>query len=339
MADAKTLMDSARAKGLIHGPGQTGAKVPVKLAGASAASVAKVRVQFVNVTPDMARAWLAGNNSANRKLRDSVVTSYARDMRNNSWLLNHQGLAFDANDTLLDGQHRLAALVEAGVTLPFLISTGWPVTNEKTASVMDTVDVGLGRSISDLLGLQHGITEARFVVSACNIIAKLCQPNARKLSVDMVLKITGVFKTGVQFSVKNKITTAGLRSAAVLGAIAFAYELHPDRTAKFQESLKTGAGMNTGHPALALRNNLLELNTSSRTKIKSSQLRLARAVLTHLHAYITDQKLTSLTDRNEAVEWFIERQAAPVAKVRAWFGSQNCDYTNQKAAPVRITDK
>lgn len=316
-------VESLKKRGVI-GPGATLAaekRQSIVINGA-VAHHGSVRIAFVEVTPEMASAWLAGNNHHNRSRRKTTVATYATDMRNGAWLLNHQGIAFDAADTLLDGQHRLAAIVESGKPQIMIVSTGWPTQSANAGTkTMDTVDRGLSRTVADLLGLQHGITDGRYVVMACNSIGLLCIGNdhkSRKLSVDLVLKTAGLFKEGIQHAVSKRINTVGLRSASVLGAVAFAYAVKPKAVADFYESIRTGAGLGVDHPALSLRNYLLGTNASARSATKDSPLQLAQAVLTHAHAAIKGQALPKLTVRGEAVQYFTELQLAQVDQVRSW---------------------
>jgi hypothetical protein len=48
-------------------------------------------------------------------LSKRTVRDFAEAMRRGDWRLTHQGIAFDASGALVDGQHRLAAIVEADV--------------------------------------------------------------------------------------------------------------------------------------------------------------------------------------------------------------------------------
>src|SRR5262245_41386859 len=92
---------------------------------ASAAELNGIRCQFMTVTPELAHAWLT-SNVKNRKLRDEVVKSYARDMVNGNWVITHQGVAFNDKHELIDGQHRLNAIVESGVPVMMLVTFGLP---------------------------------------------------------------------------------------------------------------------------------------------------------------------------------------------------------------------
>lgn len=104
-------------------------------------------VQLVDVTPELAREWL-GFNTHNRRLRDRVVKAYAADMANGDWAWNGESIKFAADGTLLDGQHRLAAIAESGATVPTLVVRGLP------AATQETMDGGAKRKFADVLQLR-----------------------------------------------------------------------------------------------------------------------------------------------------------------------------------------
>jgi hypothetical protein len=57
------------------------------------------------ITPSRAAELLAANTT-NRPLSRPVVRGFAEAMRRDEWLVTHQGIAFDVNGVLVDGQHR-----------------------------------------------------------------------------------------------------------------------------------------------------------------------------------------------------------------------------------------
>jgi len=102
-------------------------------------------IEVETITPAMAERYLT-HNSHNRKLRKGTVATYAHAMERGQWVLNGESIKFDHNGVLVDGQHRLAAIVEAGVPIDVLV-----IRNVSMESQI-TVDVGLRRSIADHLG-------------------------------------------------------------------------------------------------------------------------------------------------------------------------------------------
>jgi len=69
------------------------------------------------ISPKVARVLLKGNTH-NRRTRSRKVKEFSYEMKRGSWLVG-QPLMFSQNGILLDGQHRLAAVVASGCTVEF----------------------------------------------------------------------------------------------------------------------------------------------------------------------------------------------------------------------------
>lgn len=106
----------------------------------------EVTAQVVNVTPFMAQNWLA-QNPTNRSVSTQRVSAYAQDMKNGAWEMNGEAIVIDRVGRLKNGQHRLHAVVQSGVTVPMLVVFG--VDTDVT-----TYDRGRSRSASDILKLR-----------------------------------------------------------------------------------------------------------------------------------------------------------------------------------------
>ena len=118
-----------------------------------------MRTKTEVITPEWAIDILENHNPYNRKLSENTVQAYAADMRNGRWVLNHQGLAFDTNKNLCDGQHRLWAVVFSGKTIESLVTYDIPVSENKNGielNSMDTIDRGRFRQTGQQMQL-HGI--------------------------------------------------------------------------------------------------------------------------------------------------------------------------------------
>lgn len=97
---------------------------------------------YTMVTPAMAEELLE-RNTHNRPLRAGVVEKYARDMKAGHWQKNAQPVTVDWNNAIHNGQHRLFAVIEAGISVPLMLLTGLD-----PATVL-TVDTGVARSYAD----------------------------------------------------------------------------------------------------------------------------------------------------------------------------------------------
>jgi hypothetical protein len=99
------------------------------------------------ITPGKAAQWLAAN-TANRPLSRSTVRSFAEAMRRGDWLVTHQGVAFDTDGVLVDGQHRLAAIVEAELAVEMTVFS------EVEPDTFDVLDTGKRRNAADVLAIE-----------------------------------------------------------------------------------------------------------------------------------------------------------------------------------------
>ena len=113
----------------------------------------KMYSEVVTITPHLANSMLEFQNSNNRNLNKNAVEKYAKIMRSGNWELTPQGLVIDYNtDRLVDGQHRLAAIRQTGVTLDMYVTY---IDNPNTFKYLDQ---GRNRDFSDLSGAPKKVT-------------------------------------------------------------------------------------------------------------------------------------------------------------------------------------
>lgn len=105
-----------------------------------------MKAAIVKLTPQLALQYLLKNKN-NRPL-SSKVDVYANDMKEGRWKENGESIIIDKNGHIKDGQHRLTATVRADYT--------WnvPIVSDVDPDVMDTIDTGKNRSLSDVLKIE-----------------------------------------------------------------------------------------------------------------------------------------------------------------------------------------
>lgn len=82
-----------------------------------------VRTEFMIVTPEMASAWLEKNIEKNRKLKERLENKYLAAMTRGRWNeRSGETVKFDEDGNMIDGQHRLRALIRYGKPLWFSVS-------------------------------------------------------------------------------------------------------------------------------------------------------------------------------------------------------------------------
>lgn len=137
--------------------------------------------EIVEVTPEIAEEWLE-NNTINRPLSDQRVEAYANEMTAGRWPFAGESVQFDVDGNLLNGQHRLNAIIKSGVTLPMLVIRGLP------RAAMDVMDSGRKRSAANTLtghGEKYGVTLGAAIRTAIRQQEKLARrtiPNSEVLA-------------------------------------------------------------------------------------------------------------------------------------------------------------
>lgn len=118
-----------------------------------------MKTEIMTVTPATAKAWLEATTFRNRNITRAAVKRYANDMRTGRWELNGESIVIDDNGNVVDGQHRLHAIIESGVSIKTVVVKG------VDCSVFPTFDIGKQRSGCDILGIA-GYANSRTLAAA-----------------------------------------------------------------------------------------------------------------------------------------------------------------------------
>jgi hypothetical protein len=220
-----------------------------------------------DITPDLAKKWLE-QNIHNRNLRERVVNGYAADMRNGDWVEDGQSIKFAKGDVvlldnppihggaLLDGQHRLSAIVTADVTVRMLVVSNL---HDSAQEVMDT---GAKRVLADVLKLR-GEQYSTTLAAACMRVYQWKQgyrknlksagnsrPTHRQLL--EVLDQHPELRRSVEIS--DRVRKVGRLSASTAALCHWLFsQIDVDDCAFFFARLCDGVGLMNDDPVYALR--------------------------------------------------------------------------------------
>lgn len=114
------------------------------------------------MSPEWARSLLALNTS-NRPVNARRVAELVKAINEGQWLLSHQGIAIGSNQVLLDGQHRLHAIILADKTVPILLST------DCDPNTFRVVDTGQKRTAGQVLAIES-VRNAHTVAATCRVL-------------------------------------------------------------------------------------------------------------------------------------------------------------------------
>ncbi|MGW7395216.1 hypothetical protein ACWGH7_01705 [Streptomyces cyaneofuscatus] len=220
----------------------------------------------MKVTPQLAEEWLK-HNTLNRPLSRQTVAQIARAIEQGEWQLTHQGIAFDEGGDLVDGQHRLHAVIKAGESVQMLVARGVP---RATFTVMDT---GRKRTGRDALALAGEVNSTHLASALRGLHLYLTAPDGNwsgssaVVSNDQLLSILKqhpgmreAIHHGVTLNRAVKVTV----SAAVIGWYVTGRERPDVDQAPWLDGLVSGAGLAQGDPRLTFRNTLLGMAAGQR---------------------------------------------------------------------------
>lgn len=227
----------------------------------------------VEVTPRIAERWLKWNVE-NRSMRDGHVMQLADRMHKGEWMLNGQVISFSKDARLLDGQHRLSAVVEYGKPVFFDVRFGL---EDETFKVIDD---GLKRNPGDILEIS-GIQYPKAAAATAKLIIlhergfKAGGVNNRNAPSNLeILKfyndnpiIGDCVKNGQHwYGTSNKIIT--LSQFAMF--YFFMRKKDEQKAKQFLQSLADGVGLKATSPVLHLRKRLLAFKMDKFTTVKKS---------------------------------------------------------------------
>lgn len=113
------------------------------------------------VTPAIAKRYL-DSSIGNRPLSAATIKNYANTMKNGGWKLNGVPIVFDESGHLLDGHHRLYAIINADCSVEMSVTRG------VATDTFTTFDCGRHRNLGQLLAINDvpNYNDTAAVVSA-----------------------------------------------------------------------------------------------------------------------------------------------------------------------------
>lgn len=221
------------------------------------------------ITPDIAAELLKGNvNNRSKAVRH--VRFLADQMTEGKWKDSGDPIRIAKNGRILDGQHRLSAIIDSGVSLNML------VIRDMEEEVFDVIDTGKTRSAADVLTIKS-------IPNASQIAA---------LSKKIILYSRGVYsaRTTLRTGVSNAdiLSYVNENIDRLLELIRMAYtrntsfkyikvteyalmqsifdEISQEDSHAFLTKLSQGTGLDLMDPILLLRNKILD-DTSATTHL------------------------------------------------------------------------
>lgn len=215
------------------------------------------------ITPAKAAQYLKSNDG-NRPLKEAVVRRFARALNAGHWRETHQGIAFNGDGRLLDGQHRLTAIVRTGVPARIMVSRGL------SSDAFLVIDTGANRSVPDhlsLMGYSNTNVLARVLLlqfiydSQKGDIERRPTPDKAPDKDDLmtVAQARPDLVEMCQRSPDSQIARE-LATPALWAFLSYQFSLRDaDLAAEFMDAMKTGANLREDSIVLLTRNRCMAI--------------------------------------------------------------------------------
>lgn len=168
----------------------------------AAHAISTVVARVVTITPQLARGLIEHRNNSNRDVTLGRVDQYAEDIRRGEWIVNGEAIKISRDGEVLDGQHRLLAVLDADAPITTVLITGLP------PEAQESMDQGRPRTFGDVLKLR-GEKDYYVLAAAVRIVT--------------TYERSGIPLPGYVFSPSNQQLSASLkRNPEIRDSCAFA---------------------------------------------------------------------------------------------------------------------
>lgn len=255
----------------------------------------------MTISPEIATRLLE-QNTGNRNISDRVVQQYAREMKAGRWRETGNPINISKNGVLLNGQHRLWAIVESGVTLRF------HVIYEDDSEAFATFDTGRTRTTDVLVGMVAPDHPDKACASGAArlVYLTLTTPDDKNFNKNTLPSRSGLVSYAEGLLTQPEFwwatTTAkrvhSLRAgrtwyAAALYLIADRQSGEPgkDKVIEFHAGVASGANLEQSDPRLTLRNFMIK---HGGPKGLTEQRQYMSAVIRCFNAWVKGKRMSQL---------------------------------------------
>lgn len=230
-----------------------------------------------------------------RVIRPTWVQKLAADMKAKRWHFTHQGIAFDEAGHLIDGQHRLMAIIESGCAVEMTVTFNVPKTafkymdRHQRRNVADdlvtssTVDRKLAKLISACVRPMNNIDRGALPWASGADHRPNFDMAAAVLSRHPLLTVSAEYTYG-----KSHRSIVPATALAVFGCLFM--EKNQNKALTFLDQVTIGDDLRVGDPAWALRDMLMRERDMRAKNIPSVMTGIVRA----WNAFVEGRKLTKL---------------------------------------------
>lgn len=206
------------------------------------------------ITPKKAAEWMT-HNEGNRPMRKNHVTKLSEAIKRDEWKLNGESIKFNCNGRLIDGQHRLQAIILSGRSIQSYVVRGLP------NDAFDSIDQGAARGLSDVFA-RNGEVNCALLAGAVRWYGILAdRKNFKNGYTPAQAKETIEKNPELRASVKRFAANRnlkGLMHGSIAAALHYLFSRKDQTLADlFFDGLFSGEGLRKSDPVYLLRERLI----------------------------------------------------------------------------------
>lgn len=274
-----------------------------------------MKTAIKTITPEWAKSILETKNHRNRPLSETFVSRLARDIKCGAFVTTHQGLAFDENGDLLDGQHRLAACVLANTPITLPVTTGIELRHKLNGSFINTfelIDAGKPRAVGQMLNMA-GYPNGNKVAAAVKAAILFSARRNQNVSISTAQAHKALMYLGTSVNECVKVGDGGkiVRPHSwIIGPACIYHTAFPEQARNFLQEVGDVTGVaGSASRALASYTNSHSVNGGQQ---QVSFYKVAAAAIKHHHQ---GSRVSKIYGNEEAADWLLSLNKPLISKL------------------------
>lgn len=216
---------------------------------------------FYTIYPELAAQLLEQRNPKNRKIKEAKISQLVFDIKNGKFQLNGESIIFSNKGMLLNGQHRLTAIIAANMAVTTVVVLGIAEGN------VGTIDQGIARGVGDVLHMETDTPNGNVLGAIARAYCGYLTNDGTYLGRHGHISRAAILQTVVEnpqlFEIArwaNNLSAhiKGIASSSQMGvARAILEPVYGDEAVHYLERVAHGDGIAMDSPAFVVRKRML----------------------------------------------------------------------------------
>ena len=249
------------------------------------------------ISPEIARNIINTSKNMgfiNRQERLSTIKKYAKKMQDGEWVQTGDTIKITSDGVLIDGYHRLYAIIESGVTIPLLVVRG---INKSSYSEIDT---GQKRNYYDVLYIDGYRKYTKYITAAAKVIIHFIKhksypdSNLTYIGINDIRKVCDQYHETMEIAAQYYASRQkGLINASVNISLWTMFStIDEQKTYDFFDKIYTGVNLDDNDPRYHVRKMELTYKFGGKTKLKPHHE--AACIITAWNSFIQNKSMKVL---------------------------------------------